>query len=355
MSRMKFGLFLPMSGALADIENIVQAGIEAERLGYDCVWVYDMSLTQTKANYLNNLVCGSVEDIDPNGNPNFFEPLTTLGALAVKTSTIRIGSAVLQLPVYNPIAIAKQAANIDALSHGRLNLGIGIGSGISFFRQGFENIHFPFRKRGAIFDEYVTAIRQLWTSKSPSSFGGKYIQFSNLELFPKPTSLRVFIGSGVAEKGLRRVMDFGDGVIFPYRSPAESRANVEKIREEAKKRGRDYREIEIAQTIFTCMEKTYEEARALLYPTIVTHATGFGGKAMSTDELARPAKHTLSAEDLLNMSLLGTRKEIVQQVERFEEAGVNHIISAFIFRGKDKTALFSKMKTFAEEIIPSFR
>ncbi|MGI0090917.1 MAG: LLM class flavin-dependent oxidoreductase [Nitrososphaerales archaeon] len=343
-----------MSGAVAWIGNVVQAAKEAEALGYDSIWMQDRSLTQTRDNYRNHLVCGSVEDIDPNGDPNFFEPLTSMAALSVLTSSIRIGTAVLQLPLYNPILLAKQAANIDALSAGRLNLGVGIGTGISFARQGFDNLHFPFHERGKIFDEYLTAILQLWRSDSPSSFKGKYIQFSNLELFPKPSSLKLFLGSGVAEKGLRRVVEFGNGVILPYRNPAESKASVLRIRNAMQKRGKEPGQIEIAQTIYTSVGRESAEARALLYPTIAARAKGFVGKGMSTDDQTAPSKHVLSADDFFDMSLVGTPQEIVKQVETFQEAGIDHLIMVLIFRGTKVSSLIDTLKTFAREIIPSF-
>jgi alkanesulfonate monooxygenase SsuD/methylene tetrahydromethanopterin reductase-like flavin-dependent oxidoreductase (luciferase family) len=345
---------LPMSGALANVKTVVEASKAAEELGYNSVWVYDMSLTQTRDNYRNNLVCGSWEDIDPEGNPDFIEPFTTMAAIAGATNSIGIGSAVIQLPMYNPLVVAKQATNIDILSRGRMTLGVGIGSRINFFRAGYDHIHFPFRKRGEIFNEYLRAIRQLWSSSAPSSFSGKYVQFSDLELFPKPISGKIWIGSGVADKGLGRVVEFGDGVIFPYRSPREIKANIVKIREEAPKHGRNLEQIEIAQTIFTCIGKTSEEARALLTPTITVHAKGFGGKAMSTDELAQHLGHSVSIQNLMDMSLVGTTGEIIRGIEEFSEAGLQHAILAMIFRGKDLASFVSNMRVFAKEVLPSF-
>lgn len=352
---MKFGLFLPMSGALARIDEVIKATLAAESLGYDSVWVYDMSLTQTRDNYRNNLVCGSWEDIDPQGDPEFVEPLTTMSALAAVTSKIEIGSAVIQLPLYNPLVVARQAANIDILSHGRLRLGVGIGSRINFFRAGYDHIHFPFRKRGYIFNEYLGTIRQLWGSKSPSSFDGKYVQFSDLEFYPKPVGAKILIGSGVAERGLKRVLQYGDGVIFPYRSPEEIRTNVQKIRNEAPKYGRDASKIEIAQTVFTSIGKTLEQAKAQLAPTIEVHAKGFGSKAMSTDELSRHEGHVVTTDHLMEMSLVGTSENIVKGVESFREAGLQHPILAMIFRGRDANAFIENMKVFARDVISSFK
>ena len=344
-----------MSGAIASIQNVISASKAAESLGYDSVWTYDMSLTHTRENYRNNLVCGSWEDIDPKGNPNFVEPFTAMAAIAAVTESILVGSAVIQLPLYNPLVVARQAANIDVMSGGRLRLGVGIGSRINFFRHGYDRLHFPFKKRGYIFNEYLRAIRQLWDANEPTSFSGKYIQFSDLELYPKPISKKILIGSGVAEKGLQRVLDFGDGVIFPYRSPSEIRENVEKIRNAAQAQGKDYRKIEIAQTVFACLGSTREEAEARLSPTIEEHAKGFGGKAMSTDELSRHHGHTVGVDKLMQMSLVGTRNDVVKKMEEFREAGLEHPVLAMIFRGKDANAFIENMKTFAKEVIPSFR
>ncbi len=336
---MKFGITLPDHGALAGIENVLAAGREAESLGYDSVWVGDFSHTHTRENHLYNTACGSSEDIEPDSDPDFIEPFTTMAALAAVTRSITIGSCAIQLPIYNPITFAKQAAALDLLSHGRMMLGIGIGSAIGFFRKGYDRINFPFRKRGYIFNEYIRAIEQLWWSSTPSSFQGKYLQFSGLELYPKPKSLKILIGSGVAPKGLERVIKFSNGVILSFRKPSETKVNVETIREEAKKHNRDPDGFEIAQTIFACIGKTNEGARKVLTPTIAAHAQGFGSRAMSTDEQAHRKKRNVSVDDLLQMSFVGTADDIIKQIEIYKDAGLKHAIMFLTFRGKDISAL----------------
>ena len=206
-----------------------------------------------------------------------------------------------------------------------------------------------------MFDEYVRVVRQLWSSKSPSSFAGKYIQFSDLELFPRPVSAKLLIGSGVREKGLRRVMDYGDGVIFPYRTPEEIRVNVNKMKEESARRGRDYDNLEIVQTIFTCIGRTAEELRSLLIPTIRAHAEGFGGKAMSTDEHSAHSDRVVTDDDLMDMSLVGTPDDLIKGIELREDAGLRHAIMALIFRGKDISAFVDTLKVFSKEVMPSFQ
>ena len=137
-----------MSGMFADVKNVLRLAQEAEALGYNSVWMYDMSLTQTRENFQKNLLYGSCEDIDPGGDPNFVEPFTTLAAVAQSTSTLEIGTAVIQLPLYNPILVAKQATNIDILSKGRLNLGVGIGGAIRLFQGRLLSSSLPLRKTG---------------------------------------------------------------------------------------------------------------------------------------------------------------------------------------------------------------
>lgn len=352
---MKFSFSLPGHGPLATIENVLTAGREAEALGYDSVFIADFSITHTRENHRYNVGCGTAEDVQPDSDPNVIEPFTAIAALAAQTKSIKLGTSVIQLPVYNPFIVAKQAAALDLLSGGRYTLGVGIGSAIGFFRSGYDRINFPFKKRGRIFDEYMRGMEQLWRSDKPTSFNGEFMKYTDLELYPKPKALRVVIGSGVAEKGLRRIIEFSDGVVLSFRKPAETKVNVETIRNEAKRRGRDFRKFEVMQTVFTCLAKSREEARAVLSPTIATHATGFKSQAMSTDEQAHRKKRNITVEDLLEMSFVGTADDIIKQIETFEDAGITQPVMLLTFRGTDVKSLLDAMKNFAKEVIPSFR
>ena len=150
-------------------------------------------------------------------------------------------------------------------------------------------------------------------------------------------------------------MEFSNGVILSFRKPSETKINVETIRNEAKKRGRDFREFEIMQTIFTCLGKTREEAKAVLSPTIATHAAGFKTQAMNTDEKAHRKKRNITVEDLLEMSFVGTADDIIKQIQTFADAGVTQPVMLLTFRGTDVRNLLDTMKSFAKEVIPSFR
>lgn len=111
----------------------------------------------------------------------FYEPLSTLGWLAGITSTIEIGTTVMIVPYRNVLEIARACGNIDQLSGGRLILGVGIG----WAQQEFAALRVPFNKRGAITNEYLEALKILWT-QDVASYEGKYVSFTDVHTEPRP-------------------------------------------------------------------------------------------------------------------------------------------------------------------------
>ena len=105
----------------------------------------------------------------------FYEPFTTLAWLAGVTERVRLGTTVLIVPYRNPVVTAKMVSSLDALSGGRVVLGVGAG----WLAEESAALGVPFAERGPMTDEYLAAMRELWTSPAPS-FAGKYTQFSGL-------------------------------------------------------------------------------------------------------------------------------------------------------------------------------
>lgn len=136
------------------------------------------------------------------------DPMIGLGFVAAATTTIGIATGVLLLPEHNPVVVAKQAATLDALSGGRLTLGVGVG----WSRDEFEALGVPFARRAARTAEYVAAMRALW-SEDAASFDGEFVRFAAIRSNPKPPRGRripVVLG-GNADAALRRVAAWGDG------------------------------------------------------------------------------------------------------------------------------------------------
>jgi probable F420-dependent oxidoreductase len=111
----------------------------------------------------------------------WFEPISTLGWLAGITKRIALGTTVIILPYRSPLETARAFANIDQLSGGRCILGVGVG----WAKEEFAALNVPFEKRGAIANEYLAAIKTLWT-EDIASFEGKFVRFSGVDTAPRP-------------------------------------------------------------------------------------------------------------------------------------------------------------------------
>jgi probable F420-dependent oxidoreductase len=136
--------------------------------------------------------------------------MSSLAFLAGVTSRIHLGSSVLVLPHRNPIIMAKMLATIDILSGGRVILGAGVG----YLEEEIDLLCESFKDRGAISDEYVVAMRELWTNPDPV-FKGRYTSFKDIKCEPKPlqSPLPIWFG-GHSRRMIRRTVKFGDGFIF---------------------------------------------------------------------------------------------------------------------------------------------
>lgn len=138
----------------------------------------------------------------------FPEALSAAAFLAGATKRIRVLPYVLVLPYRSPVVLAKQIATLDFVSGGRFTLGTGAGH----LEREFAVLNVPFAERGARTDEYLQAMKELWTSPAPA-FQGRYVQFDKIAFEPKPVQKPhppIFIG-GNSRPAMRRAAKFGDG------------------------------------------------------------------------------------------------------------------------------------------------
>src|SRR5262245_57876458 len=177
-ARVKFGVFLPISGRAATAV-LADAAQRAEALGFDSVWAADRIVTPWR---IDTPYPYSADQhfIVPPDRP-FLEPLTCLAYLAGCTRTIALGMSVMVLPYRSPVYSAKIATSIDHLSRGRLILGVGVG----WMAEEFEALGVSFQDRGARADEQIEVIKRLWQDERPS-FNGRYYRFPEVGFAPKP-------------------------------------------------------------------------------------------------------------------------------------------------------------------------
>jgi probable F420-dependent oxidoreductase len=167
------------------------------------------------------------------------DPLAWLAYMAAITTTVRLATGILILPQRNPVILAKECATIDVLSKGRLELGIGIG----WLAEEFDAIGVPFEERVERTEEYVEALRALWSQDE--TFAGNYSSFTNARSYPKPVQdggIPIVVG-GHTKASARRAGRIGDGY-FPARANNIGEL-VEEVRRAAKDAGRDADAIEI--------------------------------------------------------------------------------------------------------------
>jgi len=235
---MKFGLRYANLGRYANGPAAVELAQAAEAAGFDSIWTVEHVVVphgyQSRYPYSDTGRMGSgLEDFP------IPDPLIWLTYIASATRTLKLGTAILILPQRNPVITAKAVASLDHLAGGgRVLLGIGVG----WLAEEFATLGVPFEDRGARTDEYVAAMRALW-SQERASFSGRFVSFRNVFCRPLPPNRRIpIIVGGDTKAAARRAGRIGDGY-FPARgAPAEL---YDEMRRAAVEAGRNPDAIEI--------------------------------------------------------------------------------------------------------------
>jgi probable F420-dependent oxidoreductase len=295
---MKLGVWIPNCRHLATPDTMRTTAVRAEELGYDSVWVSDHVIV-------------------PHANvANFgravFDPFISLGVIAGATRRVQLGTTVLIVPYRNAVVTAKMVASLDALSDGRVVLGVGVG----WVAAESAALGVPFAERGAMTDEYLRAMQALWTQKEPA-FSGRYTQFSGIVCEPKPVQQPhppIWVG-GHSKAALRRTVAF-DAVWHPInRPPDELRQGRAELRALASARGRSAPPITLRNDI------------RVLAPGQAVPTSTHGGRVMAGDPAA-----------------------LVDQIAELADCGVEHLVCEFL--SADAGELHGQMATFAERVRP---
>lgn len=193
------------------------------------------------------------------------EVMTTLAAVAARTSKLKFGPSVIVLPYRTPVVAAKEMATIDWLSRGRLFPAVGVG--VELPRE-FEASGVPFNQRGRRTDEAIHVIRLLW-SNDEVSFQGEFYKLDRVTIFPKPwqTPPPIWIG-GKSEAAIKRTARLGDGWIPSFITPDEFRAGVERVKELASAAGREVPEDHFGTLINYAIAADTEAALAMALPYV---------------------------------------------------------------------------------------
>jgi probable F420-dependent oxidoreductase len=333
---LKFSVALPTSyeglgypiGMVRDASTFVRLARAAEVLGYDGVWANDHLVTPR---FLRE---------SQDGAPRFYDPLLVLAQIAGTTARIRLGTAVVALPLRDPLTLAKQVATLDALSGGRVTLGVGAGA----YPEEFASVH-PERSaadRRATFDENLTVLRQL-LDEGGGSYHGRWVHFDGVELSPSPSQrpLPIFIG-GHTQRAIERAARFGQGWLPGWRPIAELREWIARLRERLSENGRAADSVEVAPELSATIAPVHEDAVRRY------EASRFVRHRRSRD----PAKRDPAL--MIASNLVGSPEAIRERLAALADAGVDHC-AALAFPAETVDELTDQWGLFSTEILSHAR
>lgn len=224
---MKFAAVFPVNAFANDAVAIRDWAQAAEGLGYARIVGFDHVVGAVHANREPAL-------FGPyNENDVFHEPLTLFAFLAGITSKIDFLTGMIILPQRQTVLVAKQAAQIDIVSQGRLNLGVALG----WNYVEYESLGVPWKNRGARIDEQIPLLRRLW-SEPVIDFSGTYHRIDRAGICPRPARKIPIWCGGFTEPAVQRAAKLADGFLFASAS-SESVTLATRLKALLAERGRD--------------------------------------------------------------------------------------------------------------------
>jgi probable F420-dependent oxidoreductase len=267
------------------IDELLATARRAEQLGFTSLWAWD------------HLFLGSRQPFPQ------LEALTTLAVLAGHTTTIELGTGVLVLPIRDPALLAKTAASIQAISGGRLRLGVAAG----WYEREFHATGTPFKNRGRIFERNLEICMDLWT-KDEVTGSWDDLSFRRVKMLPAPQPRPQVLIGGYVDRVLKRAATLGDGWLTYFYTPeafAESWSKIERFAEEA---GRDPAELRSLNQLPICIGPSKEAARARTGPWLASY--------FDTPEWSNATPDS---------AICGTPEDCAEQIAAHLDAGVQEI------------------------------
>jgi alkanesulfonate monooxygenase SsuD/methylene tetrahydromethanopterin reductase-like flavin-dependent oxidoreductase (luciferase family) len=330
---MRFGLFAspqadgsrPGSPIGQGFHDFVDLCVEAEALGFCSVFAVEHHFS---------------------GWNQISATLTLLSFLAARTRTLRLGTAVMVLPWHNPVLLAEQAAMLDLMSHGRLDLGVGKG----YRHNEFRGFGIPIEEADARFEEALDVIVKAWTSQR-FSHHGRFWNFDDIVVEP-PTRQKphppLWMAAG-SVPSIRRVVERGYNLILDqFASIDLTGERLALFRREVEARGRafDPLAVTVARDMYVATSRADKDAaiaRNKAFHQRILDVARAPDRAGGSHILA----YSHSAEQIETSPLIGTPDEIAAKLEALRKAGVAYVILSY-------AGSRDSLRRFARDVMPAF-
>jgi probable F420-dependent oxidoreductase len=304
--------------------DFVEFNVEAEALGYRATFLVEHHFT---------------------GWNQVSAPLAQLTWLAARTTTLRLGTAVLVLPWHNPVLLAEQVATLDLLSGGRLDLGIGKG----YRHTEFEGFGIPPQEAQPRFDEALEILQKAWTTRERFSHAGRFWHFQNVVVEPPPRQAPhppLWTGAG-SPAAIRRAAQRGHNLLLDQFASADVLGErIALFRAAATACGRRYDPLQVVVARDLCIVDNEREREAAIERNNRVHARTLSvsrapGGAGGSHILA----YAHTAEQQRESPLIGTPDELVAKLERLRTAGVEYVML-------NPAGSRASLRRFAREVMP---
>lgn len=309
---MRFGLLHTTQADTAQaIRDHIELNVEAESLGFVSAFLVEHHFS---------------------GWNQVSATLMIQACVALRTTTLRLGTGVIVLPWHNPVLLAEQAATLDVLSEGRLDLGVGKGYRHSEFR-GF---HVEPHEADARFEEALAVLRRAWTTRTRFSHHGRFWRYDDIVVEPPPAQAPhppLWIAAA-AERSVRRAASLGCNVIL------DQYASIDQIAQRLAWSGGG--EVAVARQIYVADNRADADA-ALSKQAAFTQRT----IDVSRSPGSPAGSHVLAYSNTEEHALFGTPDEICVGLAALQQAGVQYVL-VNLMGGR------TQLRRFARDVAPTF-
>ncbi len=331
---MRFGIFgsaqarrgVPDVDSGAGFKDFVEYNVQAEALGYQSSFVVEHHFT---------------------GFGQISATLNLLTWVGARTSTLRLGTAVMVLPWHNPVLLAEQVATMDLLSNGRVDLGIGPG----YRHNEFAGFCVPMEEAEERFDESVQLLIRAWTSDVPWSHRGKYWQFENVVVEP-PTAQKphppLWMGAGRPES-IKKVAARGYNLLLDQFAPFDQTIDRFKLfKSEMQALGRrfDPSRVAVARSVNVVMTAA-EREKAIEARLAARRRTERLAQRPDGQNKASIMSYASTLEAAEAGTLYGSPDEIAAKLQTLRDAGVEYVLL-------NSVGGLETLRRFAREVLPAF-